>query len=66
MGSDDVREFLAGHTAGNGRHLAHGLTVGSILLAAALLNMAMLPYPIWFWVNVIVFPVCFYFGAKLG
>lgn len=28
---------------GTGRHLAHGLVVGAILLAAAVFNMAMLP-----------------------
>ena len=51
---------------GTGRHLAHGIVVGSILLAAAVFNMAMLPYPAWFWLNLIVFPVAFLWGAKLA
>lgn len=51
---------------GTGRHLAHGLVVGAILLAAAVFNMAMLPYPSWFWINLIVFPMAFFWGAKLA
>lgn len=52
---------------GPGRHLAYGIVVGSILLVATVANMLMLPYPIWFWVlNLLVLPVCFYLGAKLG
>ena len=49
------------------RHPAHGIVAGSILLLLAVVNMAMLPYPIWFWIlNLVVFPVCFCLGAKLG
>jgi len=52
---------------GSGRHPAHGIVVGSILLAAAVANMLMLPYPVWFWVaNLVGFPVGFILGAKLG
>ena len=51
---------------GAGRHPAHGIVVGAILLAAVAFNMAMLPYPIWFWVNLIVFPVCCFWGIKLA
>ncbi len=52
---------------GAGRHPAHGIVVGSILLAAALMNMLMLPYPILFWVlNLVVFPVADLLGAKWG
>ena len=51
---------------GTGRHLAHGLVVGAILLAAAVFNMAMLPYPIWFWINLIVFPMFCFWGSKLA
>jgi len=52
---------------GSGRHPAHGIVVGSILLAAAVANMLMLPYPVWFWVgNLVAFPVGFILGAKLG
>ena len=39
----------------------------TILLALVVLNMSMLPYPIWFWVsNLVVFPLGFSLGAKLG
>jgi hypothetical protein len=51
---------------GAGRHLAHGLFVGTLLLAAAIFNMAMLPYPAWFWLNLIVLPAAFVYGAMLG
>jgi hypothetical protein len=49
---------------GTGRHPAHGIVVGALLLAAIVCNMAMLPYPIWFWVNLIVFPMACLAGAK--
>lgn len=51
---------------GTSRHPAHGLVVGSLLLAAAVLNMAMLPYPGWFWINVLVLPAGFVAGATLA
>jgi|CXWL01.1.fsa_nt_gi xanthine/uracil permease len=52
---------------GSGRHRAHGFVVGLILLALAVMNMSMLPYPLWFWAaNLILFPPGFYYGAKLG
>jgi hypothetical protein len=52
---------------GAGRHPAHGILVGSILLIAAIANMFMLPYPTWFWIlNLVCFPVGFCLGAWLG
>ena len=52
---------------GPGRHPAHGNVVGSILLFAAVANMLMLPYPIWFWVlNLVTFTVADLLGAKWG
>jgi hypothetical protein len=52
---------------GSGRHRAHGIVVGSILLALAVMNMSMLPYPVWFWAfNLLILPLGFYWGAKLG
>jgi hypothetical protein len=49
---------------GSGRHPAHGIVVGAFLLIAAIANMLMLPYPMWFWVlNLVVFPASFCFGA---
>ena len=50
---------------GSGRRRAHGIVVGLILLALAVLNMSMLPYPAWFWAsNLILFPLGFYWGAR--
>jgi hypothetical protein len=41
--------------------------VGLLLLAAALFNMAMLPYPTWFEVaNVVVFPLAILLGLRAG
>lgn len=52
---------------GSGRHPAHGILVGSILLSAAIANMLMLPYPLWFWIlNLVAFPAAFCLGAMLG
>ncbi|MBI5757048.1 MAG: hypothetical protein HZA46_00860 [Planctomycetales bacterium] len=57
---------MAGNTYGTGRHLAHGIVVGSILFVAAVANMFMLPYPIWFWgLNLVVLPGAVTLGAKL-
>ncbi len=52
---------------GPGRHPAHGILVGAILLTLAVVNMAMLPYPAWFWIlNLVGFPACCYAGIMLG
>ena len=52
---------------GAGRHPAHGILVGLILLSAAIMNMLMLPYPTWFWIlNLVVFPAGICLGAWLG
>lgn len=48
------------------RHAVHGVIVGGILLALAVFNMAMLPYPAWFWVNVVAFPVSCMAGIRLA
>ena len=62
--------FLSAWTAtrlGAARDPAHGLLVGSILLALAVMNMSMLPYPVWFWVlNLVGFPVGCCLGVWLG
>lgn len=43
------------------------LTVGIILLAAAVMSMYMIPHPVWFWViGVAIYPVATWMGAKLG
>jgi hypothetical protein len=51
---------------GTNRHPAHGLVVGMVLLTLAVFNMAMLPYPSWFWINLIAFPLCSFGGTWLG
>ena len=51
---------------GANRHPLHGIIVGLVLLALALLNMAMLPYPGWFWINLITFPACCFCGIWSG
>ena len=48
------------------RHTAHGVIVGAVLLAMAVFNMAMLPYPPWFWINVIAFPTSCLAGIRLA
>ena len=43
------------------------LTVGIILLAAAVMNMYVIPHPVWFWIiGVAIYPVATWVGAKLG
>jgi hypothetical protein len=52
---------------GTARHSAHGIVVGTLLLALAGMNMAMLPYPIWFpVVNVLTFPLGTILGVRLA
>jgi hypothetical protein len=52
---------------GTKRHVAHGAVVGAVLLVLAVVNMAMLPYPIWFWIlNLVVFTAGCCFGTMLG
>lgn len=61
--------FLSAWTAtrlGAARHPAHGVLVGSVLLALAVLNMSMLPYPAWFWaLNLVAFPAGCWLGVRL-
>ena len=52
---------------GSRRHVAHGIVIGLILLAAAVANMIMLPYPVWFWVlNLALFPLATYVAARFA
>ena len=52
---------------GPNRRAVYGVAVGLILLALAVYNMSMLPYPVWFWIsNFIVLPAGFCFGARLA
>ncbi len=52
---------------GPGRHAAHGIAVGVILLALTVVNMFMLPYPAWFWIsNLVLLPAGSWFGTRLG
>ena len=52
---------------GAGRHPAHGIAVGSLLLLAAVSNIFMLPYPIWFDIaNYLILPIAIFGAVKLG
>jgi hypothetical protein len=51
---------------GANRHPAHGIVVGAALLALAVFNITMLPYPTWFWINLITFPGCCIGGIYLA
>lgn len=52
---------------GAGRHPAHGIAIGSLLLLAAVFNMFMLPYPVWFELaNLLVLPLAIFWAVKVG
>jgi hypothetical protein len=52
---------------GSKRKPIHGYLVGVILISAVILNISMLPYPIWFsLLNLVVLPTTLYFGVRLG
>jgi len=43
------------------------LTVGILLLAVAVMQMYVIPHPVWFWVvGVAIYPVATWLGARLG
>ena len=49
------------------RHRAHGIAIGALLLLAAIVNMFLLPYPVWFVVvNLVGIPLAIYVAVKLG
>lgn len=52
---------------GAGRHPAHGIAIGTLLLLAVAFNMWMLPYPIWFEVgNLLILPLAIFGAVKAG
>jgi hypothetical protein len=52
---------------GHAHHWARGIVAGAILLALAGLNMAMLPYPIWIPIVIVVtFPLGTILGVRLA
>ncbi len=52
---------------GAGRHPAHGVAIGSLLLLAVVFNMFMLPYPVWFEVvNILIFPLAIFWAVRIG
>jgi len=58
--------WLAARIATQSRVL-HGIIVGGIMLLAGIVNMAMIPHPLWFWVvGVLIFLPAAYLGARLG
>ncbi len=58
--------WLATRLSSN-RHPAYGIGIGLLLLGGAIFNMAILPYPLWFWILCLVLlPLGIYFGVRLG
>jgi len=52
---------------GAGRHPAHGIAIGSLLILAAMFNMFMLPYPVWFELaNLLILPLAMIGAVKVG
>ena len=52
---------------GAGRHPAHGIAIGSLLLLAAAFNMFLLPYPVWFVLaNLLIIPLAIFWAVKVG
>lgn len=49
---------------GHRRHAAHGIGVGLLSLAAVAFNLSMLPYPGWFWINLLTVPSCALLAAR--
>ncbi len=48
-------------------HVMHALIVGGLLMAAGIMNMLMIPHPVWFWVlGLAVYLPAAYAGALLG
>jgi hypothetical protein len=51
----------------NRARLVHGLIVGALFLLAGVLNMLMIPHPVWMWVGgILVLAVGSYLGARLA
>ena len=49
------------------RHFAHGAAIGMLLLGALILNLSMLPYPLWFkGANLVVLPLGIIMGIWLA
>lgn len=47
--------------------IGHGLVLGGFFLVGAVLNMLMIPHPVWFWiVGMAIFLPAAFFGAKVG
>lgn len=52
---------------GTARHSAHGIGIGLLLLAMAIMNMSMLEYPVYFWVsNLLLLPTSSVVATKLA
>jgi len=45
----------------------NSLVVGGVLMILGIINMLMIPHPIWFWIlGLLVYIPCAYLGGKLG
>jgi len=58
--------WLATRLSSN-RHPLYGIGIGLLLLIGAIFNMAMLPYPLWYWILCLVLlPLGIYLGVRFG
>lgn len=47
--------------------IGHGLVLGGLFLVGAVVNMLMIPHPVWFWIaGVAIFLPAAFVGAKVG
>ncbi len=61
-----VGAWLAGRIAGRGP-LLHGMIVTVLLLIAGVINMLLIPHPVWVWgLGIAGFILCGYAGARLA
>jgi hypothetical protein len=44
--------------------VVHGVIIGILFMLATVLNLTLLPHPLWFWASLVVFLPAGYFGAK--
>lgn len=48
-------------------HILHGMIVGGLLMTAGIMNLLMIPHPLWFWiVSVAAYFPAAYAGARFG
>jgi hypothetical protein len=59
--------WVAARLARPGGSLGHGLVIGGLLFVATVLNLRMVPHPVWMWVvGLAEIPALSYLGARLA